>query len=309
MTPFTSWRPGMRRALGRALRTWLLDPLEASLAAFVYAVFAALPLDAASALGGALARALGPRLAISERARINIARALPELTPEDIARIVSGMWDNLGRVAAEYPHLERIRVYQEGGRVEVVGAETVDRLRDDGRPGIFFSGHIGNWEIVSLAATQHGLPLDRVYRAANNRLVEWLYRRGRAAVAGALIPKGPAGARRLLKSLRDGKHLGMLVDQKMNDGIAVPFFGRAAMTATAPAELALRFDCPIVPARVERLKGARFRITIEPPLEFEQSGERAADVAAIMARVNVVIERWVRERPEQWLWLHNRWPD
>ena len=291
------------------LRRILLHPIEATAAAAAYSVFAALPLDAASALGGWLARTVGPRLEISRRAFDNLGRAFPEKSPGEIKAIVRGMWENLGRVAAEYPHLGEIEIYGNDGRVEVHGIENVDRLRDDGLPGIFFSAHIGNWEIISLAATQRGLPLDRVYRAANNRLVEWLYRRGRATVEGALIPKGPAGARLLLRSLKDGKHLGMLVDQKMNDGIAAPFFGRDAMTAPALAELALRFDCPVVPARVERLEGARFRITIYPPLDLVATGERRADVIAGMTKVNALIESWVREHPEQWLWLHNRWPD
>ena len=95
----------------------------------------------------------------------------------------------------------------------------------------------------------------------------------------------------------------------MNDGIATPFFGRDAMTAPALAELALRFDCPVVPVRVERLEGARFRITIDPPLDLDVTGERRADIAAAMVKVNGIIENWVREHPEQWLWLHNRWPD
>ncbi len=219
------------------------------------------------------------------------------------------MWDNLCRVAVEYPHLGSINVYDSQGRVEVSGAEYVDLLRDDGKPGIFFSAHLGNWEIVSLGATQRDLPLDRVYREANNRLVEWLYQHGRAAVEGALIPKGAAGARLLLKSIKGGKHLGMLVDQKMNDGISVPFFGRDVMTAPALAELALRYDCPVVPARVERLKGAHFRLLIYPPLELVKTGDRQADVAANMARVNAILEQWIRDTPEQWLWLHNRWPD
>ena len=132
---------------------------------------------------------------------------------------------------------------------------------------------------------------------------------GRAAVEGALIPKGPTGARKLLKSLKAGKHLAMLVDQKMNDGIPVPFFGRDVMTAPALAELALRYDCPVVPARVVRLKGARFLLKVFPPLELIKTGNHQADVVANMAQVNALIEQWVRETPEQWLWLHNRWPD
>ncbi|MDP6603125.1 MAG: lipid A biosynthesis lauroyl acyltransferase [Rhodospirillales bacterium] len=297
----------LRPRLQSRFRRFLLYPIEAAVVSVAYGVFAALPIDAASALGGWLARTFGPRLSLSRRAVANLGRAYPEKGAGEIAKIVRGMWDNLGRTAAEYPHLGEIDVYGNDGRVEVVGAENVDRLRDDGKPGIFFSGHLGNWEILSLGATQRGLPLDRIYRAANNRLVEWLYRRGRTAVEGALIPKGPAGARRLIASLKKGRHLGMLVDQKMNDGIPAPFFGRAAMTAPALAEFALRYEFPVVAARVVRLSGARFRLVISPPMELESTGERQADVARAMAQVNAVIEGWVRDTPEQWLWLHNRW--
>ncbi len=292
-----------------AVNRYLIHPIEAAAALLVYTVFRLLPLDGASALGGWLARTVGPWLPLSRRAVRNLSNAYPDKSPAEIDAIVRAMWDNLGRVAAEYPHLAEIDVYDPNGRVETTGGEYVDEMREDGAAGIFFSGHIANWEIVSLGATQRGVPLDRVYREANNRLVEWLYRHGRAAVEGALIPKGAAGARLLLKSLRAGKHLGMLVDQKMNDGIPAPFFGREVMTAPALAELALRFDCPVVPARVVRLEGARFRLEIGPPMTLARTGDHHADVVAIMTQVNALIEKWVREAPEQWLWLHNRWPD
>ena len=123
-----------------------------------------------------------------------------------------------------------------------------------------------------------------------------------------MIPTGPKGARQILKSLKEGRHIGILVDQKMNDGIPVPFFGRDAMTAPALAELALRFNCPVVPTRAERIKGPHFRIIIEPPLHFTPSGDRKADVFTMMKMVNEKIEHWIRETPEQWFWLHSRWP-
>ncbi|MEK7246617.1 MAG: lipid A biosynthesis lauroyl acyltransferase [Pseudomonadota bacterium] len=295
--------------LASAFRRLVVHPIEAACAFAVYLLFKLLPFEAASAVGGWLGRTLGPRLPLSERARRNLRRALPEKTEPEIAAIVRAMWDNLGRVAAEFPHLGEINVYDPAGPVTVIGAEWVDFMRTDGRPGFFFSAHFGNWEILSLGATQRGLPVDRVYRAANNRLVEWLYRFGRAAVEGAQIPKGPGGVRQLLQSLKAGNHLGMMVDQKMNDGVPVPFFGRDAMTSTALVDLALRFDCPVVPARVERVGGARFRLVIDPPLELVKTGERVADVAANTARITAIVESWVRERPDQWLWLHNRWPD
>lgn len=291
------------------IRRFVVHPIEAFGTFLVYAFFRVLPLDVASAIGGWLGRTMGPRLSLSDRAVRNLSRAYPDKSQAEVGAIVRGMWDNLGRIAAEFPHLSEFKLYEEGGRVEVIGVENVDLLREDGLPGIFFSAHIGNWEIVSLAATQRGVPLDRVYRSANNRLVEWLYRQGRSAVEGALIPKGVAGVRPLLKSLKEGKHLGMLVDQKMNDGIAIPFMGRPAMTAPALADLALKYACPVVPGRIRRLKGARFQVIVLPPLDLPDTGDRHTDIVAIMTRVNQIIEAWVRETPEQWLWLHNRWPD
>ena len=153
-----------------------------------------------------------------------------------------------------------------------------------------------------------GIPVAQIYRAGNNPLLDRLIARFRGD-RGELIPKGPVAARRAIAALRRGTHLTLLADQKMNDGIPVPFFGRPAMTAPALAVLALCFDCDVLPARVERLAGARFRLTVFPPLPLPRSGEPHADAVALMARVNATLEAWVRDRPEQWLWVHRRWPD
>lgn len=283
--------------------------VEAAAAWLACALFRALPLDLASALGGRLGRLIGPLSGVSRIAARNLARAFPEKSAAEIDAILRGMWDNLGRVAAEYPHLGAFDLYGGDGRVEVIGSEYVDQLRDDGEGGIFISAHLGNWEIASLGATQRGVPLTHIYRSANNPYVERLLRRLRAPIGGHHFPKGAVGAKELIRALRKGEHLGMLVDQKLNDGIPVPFFGREAMTAPAVAELALLFRCPVVPARVERLAGARFRLTIYPPLAFPETGERRADVAEAMRRINALFEDWIRARPEQWLWVHRRWPD
>jgi len=285
--------------------------LEACAAALFFAAMRALPVPAASALGGALGRWIGPRLGVSERAGRNLRAAMPELSPAQVATIVRGMWDNLGRVAAEYPHLRRIEVFATGGAVETAGLEHLDRAVAAGRPAIIFGGHLGNWEIAALAAGQYGIDVAQIYRALNNPLVDRMIARlrGPSGEGGEFIPKGAVASRRALAALRRGAHLTLLVDQKLNEGIAVPFFGRPAMTAPALALLALHFDCAVLPARVERLGGARFRLTIEPPLPLPRSGDRAADVAALMAAVNRTLESWIRERPEQWFWVHSRWPD
>ena len=284
------------------------DRLEACGAALFFAVMRALPLDAASAIGGALARWIGPRLGVCNRARRNLRAALPKLSAGQIEAIVRGMWDNLGRVAAEYPHLRRIRVFPPDGRVETHGLDHLDRALAAGRPVILFGGHIGNWEVAALAAWQYGLDIAQIYRAANNPLVDRMIAKFRGD-SGEFIRKGAIASRRAVAALRRGAHLALLADQKLNDGIPVPFFGRPAMTAPALALLALRFDCTVLPARVERLRGAHFRLSLYPPLELPRSGDRDADLAALLTAVNRTLEGWIREFPEQWFWVHSRWPD
>jgi KDO2-lipid IV(A) lauroyltransferase len=284
------------------------DRAEALAAAAFFAAMRALPLDVASAIGGATGRWIGPRLGISRRARRNLHAALPELSAAEIERLVRGMWDNLGRVAAEFPHLRRIQAFEPGGLVETSGREHIDRTVAAGRSVILFTGHLGNWEVAAVAAGQLGIEVAQIYRAPNNPLIDRMVARLRGT-GTELIPKGAVASRRALALLRRGAHLGLLADQKLNDGIPVPFFGRPAMTAPGLARLALHFDCAVVPARVERVGGARFRLTIQPPLPLPRTGDRTADIATLMAEVNRTLESWIRERPEQWFWLHQRWPD
>jgi KDO2-lipid IV(A) lauroyltransferase len=305
MTEQTASKPKRRQSLPRDLT----HRIEAVGAGLMFGLFRLLPLDAASTVGGWLGRLVGPHLGVTKRAQINLQRALPHLGGTAARRVMRGMWDNLGRVIAEYPHLDAFKVYGGDGRIEVVGGDIVDPLLAAGKPIIFISAHYGNWEIATMAATQRGLDVAEVYRAANNPWVDRLIASYRGSIGSELIPKGVVAARRSLAAIRDGRHLAILVDQKMNDGIAVPFFGRDAMTAPAVAQLALRFDCAIIPARVERREGARFRIVISPPILVTRTDDRRADLLAIMTAVNAEIESWIRARPEMWLWLHRRWPD
>jgi KDO2-lipid IV(A) lauroyltransferase len=273
----------------------------------LFALFRLLPFQLASAIGGGIGRSIGPLLPASRIARRNLAAAFPDKDAGEIEGIIRGVWDNLGRVAGEYPHMLRLRIYEPGSPVEVVGADIVDRLAADGKPAVLFTGHIANWEIMRACLLQRGLDMVAVYRAANNPWIDRLLLHGRNDLKGGLFPKGSAGARASLAAMKQGKHLCVLVDQKMNDGIAAPFFDRTAMTVGAPVELARRFDCPLVPVRAERLGGARFRVTVMEPMTLEQSEDRHADVRLGVAAMNAVLESWIRERPEQWLWVHRRW--
>ena len=295
------------------MRTWYRDfifhPIQASIAWAVNLFFSLLPLDWASNLGGWVGRKLGPQLKVTENAKRALATVFPTLSSEGINEVIDAMWDNLGRTIGEHPHLAKFDPYQKNSRVEVVGVEILDQARDDNEPGIAFSGHLANWELVPLASTKRGLPLHLVYRRANNRLFDRLVQKGRVSTGGKYFPKGPDGAKDILHALKNGQHLAMLVDQKMNDGIEVPFMGRNAMTAPALAQLALRFKCPVVPVQVERLKGANFRITVHPPLTLPNTGDKKSDILELMTDVNNYLDNWIRQHPEQWLWIHNRWPN
>ncbi|MHC8508999.1 MAG: LpxL/LpxP family acyltransferase [Rhodospirillales bacterium] len=282
------------------------------------AVIGVLPPRMASDLGGWLAQTIGPRLKVSETARRNLRAAFPQWTPARVEGVLHQVWDNFGRTVFEFPHLDKLTFDGPDPDVTVTGAEHIYALRDDGAPGIFYSGHLANWEVLAVTALHHGIDLDLVYRAPNNPAAEEVFSRRRLG-RGELIPKGAKGARRVLKRLGEGRHLGLLADQKMNDGAAAPFFGRPAMTAPALAQLALRFKCPVSAARIERRGAMKFHVTVHAPEVFEQSnggggggggGEtRAADVLKIMTDVNARLESWIRERPGEWLWLHKRWPD
>lgn len=284
--------------------------VESALAWAGMALLGALPAAAAARLAGRIARAIGPMLPVSKIARINLRLALPERDEAARRRIVRAAWWNLGCTVAELPHLAAFR---EGGTApgyEVEGAEIISALAAKGGPAIFFSGHIGNWELMIPSAAQHGLRrLALFYRAAGNPAVDAMISNFRRRAAGGdltLLAKGASGARGALAHLAAGGVIGMLADQKMNDGIEVPLFGQPAMTAPALAALVLRFRCPVVPTHVERLGPARLRLVVEPPLPLPASGDRAHDIATLTRTMNECLERWIRARPEEWLWLHRR---
>jgi KDO2-lipid IV(A) lauroyltransferase len=275
--------------------------IEALLLKWVFSAFRTMPLDVASFAGGAIARAIGPFMSAHHTAKKNLKLAYPKLTPSEHYALLSGMWDNLGRTAAELPHLPG-KLFS---RVEMIGHE---HIPEPGKPALFFSAHLGNWELNAPMAFRHGVPLSLIYRHANNPYVDEVIRSLRASQCTDLFAKGPKGGAGLMRSLRAKQSIAMLIDQKMNDGIALPFFGHNAMTATAIAELALRFDLPIIPAHIVRTKGAHFKGYVSPPLAYEKTGDKEKDVRAIMLAINRMVEGWIREHPEQWFWVHKRWP-
>ncbi|MBN8531115.1 MAG: lauroyl acyltransferase [Alphaproteobacteria bacterium] len=275
-----------------------------ALTRFLFGTLRLLPLDAASAIGGWLGRTLGPLLPFTRRADTNLQIAFPAMPKEERDRIVRAMWDNLGRTFAEFPHLDTREM---STRIHVEGTEIVDAFLASGKPGIFISGHFANWEIIPKTAADYGISLQLVYRPANNPYVDALVQRMRGATHGGLVAKGRRTGMAILQFLKEGKHIGMLVDQKMNQGIAVPFFGHDAMTSPVVVTFALRREAVVLPVWVERTKGCRFTLHVHPPLEIPATGDREKDIYNGTAQINALLESWIRRDPKQWFWLHRRW--
>jgi len=260
----------------------------------------------ASNLAAAVARAIGMRLPVCRVADGNLQAAFPAMTAVERRGVIAQVWDTIGRNVGELPHVAAMRETVSGPGWELLG-------RDNIPPGqaIFFSAHFGNWEMVLPIASQLGMLVSGFYRRPSSPVVDKVIAMQRSAGLGpgvAMFPKGAQGARQALAHVMGGGSLGLLVDQKMNDGIAVPFFGRPAMTAPAAAQFALRFNLPLVPIRVQRLGPARVRMIVEPPLAVPRTGDRQADILALTTAMNATVERWVRAEPGAWLWLHKRWP-
>ena len=269
--------------------------------------------DAMADFAGGLMRKLGPWLPEHRTGRGNLAAAYPEMSAAEIENTLRGVWDNLGRVAAEFAYLDRLwdldTAHPERSRLEFTPgtSERFQQLRDDGKPALIFAAHLANWEMPALAAAAHGLDTAILYRRPNVGNVDRLVRERRSISMGTLIPTGLGAPIKAAEALEHGLHVGMLADQYASQGVDVTFFGRRTKANAFIARLARHVDCPIHGVRVIRLPGRRFRIDLTEAVEPVCDPAGKIDVAATMQAITGVIEGWVREHPEQWLWLHRRW--
>lgn len=267
------------------------------------------PVDRVGTVASWIFYQLGRYTKASNTARRNIKKVYPNLTDAEVENIVRGVWDNAGRLIAEYSNPQDFRGEEGQKRIEIVGLENFLKLRDDGKPGIIFSGHIGNWQAITHFATDNGLELTQLYRTANSPWTDREMMKRQLQCVPKVIRKGRNGSREIMKLLNEGGHLMILVDQKLNEGIEVPFLGRPAMTAPAIARMALRYGCPVVPAWAERIHDSHFRVYFEPAIEYTPTGDLNVDTYNFMLKVNQTLDRWVNKRPDLWFWLHNRWMD
>lgn len=266
-----------------------------------------LPVDAGSALMGRFWRWFGPLNRRHARADKNLAAAMPELSPAARRRILAGMWDNLGRVAAETLQIRRI-LASPGRLVVAIDPSVLAAIRPD-RGAVFVSMHSGNWELVAAAIPDLGLEAAAVYRRVKNPLTEeFLLQRRRGLYPAGLLPRSHSAGLRLASLARRGAGIAMLGDLRDRRGAVIDVFGRPSYVSVAPVALARRLDLPLIAARIVRLEGVRFRIEAEL-VDLPHTDDAEADVLAGTRLVNARFETWIREQPAQWMWILRRWLD
>lgn len=254
------------------------------------------------------ARKIGPALGVSRIARRNIQETIgKDFSKKELDNLIDRLWDHFGRYIAEFVYIDQLTQKEIDKCVHLEGLENIEDLVKANKPFLLCAAHIGNWDFLIRNITTLYPEFTIIYRKANNPYVDKAIAKTRASKGVNLIPKGASGAKELIKNIKSGNAVAMLVDQKMNDGIEVPFIGKPAMTANAIAKLSIQFDMPIIPAQVIRVKDSNFKVIIHPEIQYKATGNKDQDSYNIMLKINNLIEGWVRKHPEQWFWFHNRW--
>lgn len=285
--------------------------LEAKVTFAVLAVLRLLPMNAAMTLNAKFFQFIGPRLSRQKIVLDNLTQAFPEKSKPEIEKIARGMWRNMGRLVSEYIFLDQLFDFEpdaaEPGIIEVEGEDIFLRLQAEGKPCIFFTGHLGNFELLPICAATFDLEITALFRPPNNPYIAEKLLSSRTTTMGHLVPSKAGAAWGLVRSLDEGKSVGVLVDQKFGRGVETTFFGRPVKTNPLLPKLARQFDVPVHPARCIRLPGGRFKLILEEKLDLPRDESGTIDTKQTAQMLNDVVERWVRETPEQWMWLHRRW--
>lgn len=282
-----------------------MERLLAWLVRGLFGVMRLLGPTVAPAIGGAVARTLGPFTPTQRIVLANLRLAFPERNTAWHRATARAAWDNLGRTACEYVHLARL--HDERTERDAASLARFEALRAEGRPVLVFAAHLANWELPAVAAHALGQPAAILYRTPNNPHIAADVLRMREPIMGRLIPAGLMAPIRMAEALDGGLNLGMLIDQRFGRGPRVPFFGHPVAANPFLARLARRFEAPVYGMRAIRLPGGRFRLVLEGPFELPRDATGKIAIEPATAFLNQVIEGWVREHPGQWLWMHRRW--
>lgn len=298
-----------RRAI-KHLRNWRYRA-EAALTFSVQAILRRLPATVAIAAMRSTVKTIGPLLPRHAIVLDNLAKAYPDMPVDERRSIGREMWGHMGAMVAEYIFLDQLFDYDPDsdkvGRIEVKGEEIFRRLHAEQKPYIFFTGHTGAFELLPVCAATFGLEVTALFRPPNNPYIAQKVLQARTTDVGNLVPSKAGAAWGLARALDKGGSVGILVDQKFRRGRLSKFFGRPVQTNPLLPKLARQYDCAVYPARCIRLENGRYRLELEEELVLPRDSAGQVYIDASVQALNDTVERWVREYPEQWMWLHRRW--
>ena len=275
----------------------------------LFCIFKIIGLKNASNLGSALGKIVGPLFRSKNITKQNIRTGLGNLDKKNEKEIINNMWSNIGRTFAEYVFLKDFKFNKTNfDHMKIIGTDYLNEIKRSNKPVIFYSGHFANFELMAMELDKFGIKTAAIYRPLNNiflnPLMEYLRMK---YICPIQIPKGRMGMREIISRIKDGYSIALMMDQRVSEGQKVPFFNKPAFTTTIPAQLALKYDCKLVPIFLERKGSLNFEMTVHEPYKIEKTGNNEEDTKNITLKINQVIEKMIIKNPTQWIWSHNRW--
>ena len=275
----------------------------------LFCIFKIIGLKNASSLGSILGKIVGPFFRSKNITKQNIRTGLGNLDKKNEKEIINNMWSNIGRTFAEYVFLKDFKFNKTNfDHMKIIGTDYLNEIKRSNKPVIFYSGHFANFELMAMELDKFGIKTAAIYRPLNNfflnPLMEYLRMK---YICPTQIPKGRMGMREIISRINDGYSIALMMDQRVSEGQKVPFFNKPAFTTTIPAQLALKYNCKLVPIFLERKEGANFEMTIHEPYKIQRTGNDDQDTKNITLKINQIIEKMILKNPTQWIWSHNRW--
>jgi len=275
----------------------------------LFCIFKIIGLKNASNLGSILGRSIGPLFRSKLTIKQNIKIGIGEINEKKESEIITSMWSNIGRTFAEYVFLKDFKLNRTNfNHMKIIGINHLEEIKKNNESVIFYSGHFANFELMAMELEKSGIKCAAIYRPLNNfflnPLMEYLRMK---YICPNQIPKGRIGMREIIDKVKNGYSIALMVDQRVSEGPRAPFFNKPAHTTTIPAQLALKYNCKLVPISLERKEGPVFEMTINEPYKIEKTGDEEKDAKNITLKINQKIEQMILDNPKQWIWSHNRW--
>ena len=278
--------------------------LEFIFIVILFIIFKILGFKLASNMGGYIGKKIGPLFRSKQIILTNIKNALPSTNKADLELIIQSMWENYGRILAEYVFLKDFRKEKLNDYLEIEGKEHLNKVRDSNEQVVFVSGHFNNFELMAMQIEKSGINLAAIYRPLNNIFLNGIMEKIRTKyICKNQIKKGRSGTRELLKSFNNKNSIALMIDQRVSEGEKSNFFGQDAFTTTIPAQLVKKFGCKIVPIHIERYNNFYFKMKVEEPINYNKD----STIDEITLSLNKLLENMILKNPSQWIWSHNRW--